>query len=146
VAAALAQEGVRSNQDLNIVWVSRERLRALNRRFRGVRRYTDVIAFRYPAHDRGFPLPHASMNPFGDLYIALAQARLNAGKFRVPLAEEMARLAVHGTLHLLGYTDYQPRERKKMWSVQEAIVRRLVPSARRAARPGEAGHGLRSAS
>lgn len=135
VAAVLSSERVRARQDLHVVWTTRARVRALNRRFRGVDRFTDVIAFRYE-DGRGFevegprrasrlPLP-ASRLVFGDVFIAVPQARINARRFGVPLREELVRLAVHGALHLLGYTDYAPRERKKMWAKQEAIVRRVL--------------------
>ena len=107
-----------------MVWAARPRVRALNRRFRGKNRFTDVIAFRYGGPgDPFFPVEKSRV--FGDLYIAVGQARLNAKVFGVSLEEELVRLVVHGTLHLLGYTDYVPKEKKKMWAVQEKILARL---------------------
>jgi probable rRNA maturation factor len=132
VLAALRHERVHTPHPelLNIVWVSRERIRALNRRFRGKNRFTDVIAFRYPERGRelaGFRLPPGGTPVFGDLFIAPAQARLNARRFGATFRQELVRLCVHGTLHLLGYTDYVPREKKKMWAVQERILGRVGP-------------------
>lgn len=128
VLAVLRHERVRTPHPelLNIVWVSRTRIRALNRRFRGKSRFTDVIAFRYPERGRelaGFILPPDGTPVFGDLYICPEQARLNARRFGVAFREELVRLCVHGTLHLLGYTDYVPKEKKKMWAVQERILK-----------------------
>src|SRR5687767_1411092 len=104
--AALRHEGVRAKQDLNVIWAARERVRELNRRFRGKNRFTDVIAFRYDDAENFHALPRRGRGaaPFGDLYIAVGQARLNAKRFGVPFKEELVRLVTHGTLHLLGYT------------------------------------------
>jgi probable rRNA maturation factor len=112
---------------LHVVWSSRERVRALNRRFRHVRRFTDVIAFRYgDIRPVRHPVKRELDAPFGDIYIAVPQARLNARRFRVPFGEELARLSVHGTLHLLGYTDYTSSARKTMWAMQEKIIQKLM--------------------
>lgn len=114
--------------ELNVVWTNRIQLRRLNRRFRSKNRLTDIIAFRHgPDGAAGaFPLGTRGPAPFGDLYIAVDQARLNARRFGVSFDEEIVRLAVHGTLHLLGHTDYTPRPRARMWAVQEPIVRAVI--------------------
>lgn len=123
----LARHRVEGRGALNVVWTSKARVRALNRQFRATDRFTDVIAFRYDAHARGpFDLPRHAADPFGDLYIAWPQARDNAKIFHVSFEEELVRLVAHGTLHLLGYTDYTPRAKKKMWAVQESILRRVL--------------------
>lgn len=129
-AARLALRGRGVSGILQVVWTDRVRLRAMNKRFRSKSRFTDVIAFRYPAErgrspfDPGGP---AGTHPFGDLYIAVDQARLNARRFGCDPREECIRLVVHGTLHLLGYTDYTPGARRRMWAVQEPIVRKMWP-------------------
>lgn len=126
--AALRHEGVRSDRDLTVIWAGRDRVRRLNRRFRNKNRFTDVIAFRYEDDSEGFYLPGRKRGPrpFGDLYISIEQAKYNAKKFNVTLWEELLRLVTHGTLHLLGYTDYVPREKKKMWAVQEKILKKSL--------------------
>jgi rRNA maturation RNase YbeY len=118
IAAALKTGRVRARGELNVVWVTRKALRALGRRFRGADKFTDVISFRY---DEG--------GAFGDLFISPVDARLNARRFGVPFQEECVRLCVHGALHLLGHRDYKPSERKRMWAVQEPIVRRVLRSS-----------------
>jgi rRNA maturation RNase YbeY len=137
VASVLRREGVRGARTVNVVWCSRERLRRLNRRFRSTNRFTDVIAFRYgDPGGSGFRLPPKRDPVFGDLFIASPQAKLNARKFGVPFEQELVRLVAHGTLHLLGYTDYQPGEKEKMWRVQEKIVKEVLgPLAARAPAP-----------
>lgn len=133
VRLALAAHRPIPTGELAVVWTTRARLREMNRRFRRKNRFTDVIAFRH-GHDRvpgGFPLGPGGRDPFGDLYIAVDQARANARRFGVAFDEEIVRLAVHGTLHLLGYTDYDPAAKAKMWAVQEPLVRAVMKNSSR---------------
>ncbi len=68
----------------------------------------------------------------GDVYIAPEVARENAAARGVPVREELLRLVVHGTLHVLGYDhpDGPTREQSPMWKRQERIVRRLTARER----------------
>ena len=81
---------------------------------------TDVISF-------GFDRPTAKDPVIGDVYIAPAVAAKNARSRRRPVREELVRLLVHGTLHVLGYDhpDDDGRERSAMWRRQERLVARL---------------------
>lgn len=96
------------------------RMKALNRRTFGRRGLTDVIAF---------PLPQPDGTLVGDVYVCPAAARA----FAPPdYREELIRLAVHGTLHVLGY-DHPAgagRTRSLMWRTQERYVRRLAGGRR----------------
>ena len=85
-------------------------MRRLKRRAFGRRALTDVIAFT---------LPQADGTLLGDVYICPAVAGSR---------EELVRLAVHGTLHVLGYDHPEGagRTRSRMWRLQERYVRRLV--------------------
>jgi len=90
-------------------------MRRLNRRATGRRGLTDVIAFALPQPDGTL---------LGDVYICPQGAR--------PAADELVRLVVHGTLHVLGYDhpDGPGRTRCVMWRRQERYVRRLRRSPR----------------
>jgi probable rRNA maturation factor len=80
---------------------------------------TDVITFE---------LSDGSDAVVGDIYIAPGVARRNARSNGVGVREEIVRLVVHGTLHVLGHShaeDYM-RERGAMWRTQEALVARLA--------------------
>jgi probable rRNA maturation factor len=125
LAAVLRHGGVKGRGELNVVWVTRRALRKMGVRFRNADRFTDVISFRY----EGGSLP-GEETPFGDLYISPEQAAVNARLYGVSAREECVRLAVHGGLHLLGYTDYDPVNKAEMWAVQEPIVRRLFAAKR----------------
>ena len=104
-------------------------MRRLNRRATGRRRLTDVIAF-------ALPQPDGSV--LGDVYVCTAAAKRwvkNGGRGKRgdgSVDEELVRLAVHGTLHVLGY-DHPPgggRTRSMMWRKQEGYVRRLLAHPR----------------
>ena len=96
-------------------------MRRLNRRATGRRGLTDVIAFTLPQPDGAI---------LGDVYICPAAARAFVTGDR--LREELVRLAVHGTLHVLGYDhpDGPGRTRSAMWQRQERYVRRLMGRGR----------------
>ena len=128
---AVLRRRARGGGDLNVVWVSRRRLRSLGKRFRGADRFTDVISF---LHEAPSFLKRGEPPPFGDLYIAPEQARINARRFGVSFKEECVRLCVHGALHLLGHRDTTGSERERMWAVQEPIVRRAAGGAVRRGR------------
>ena len=50
----------------------------------------------------------------GDIFISIERIRENAGKFNVTEAHELHRVLIHGALHLLGYKDKSPADKKKM--------------------------------
>lgn len=110
-------------------------MRRLNRRVSGRRGLTDVVAFALPQPDG---------RVVGDVYICPAAARRwvevadrgvgtrGAGAARRRIAEELVRLVVHGTLHVLGYDHPEGpgRTRSAMWRRQERYVRRLLHGSR----------------
>jgi len=112
----LHAEGVRS-AELSIAFVTRPAIARLNARHLGHRGPTDVIAFPF-ARPAGAPV-------VGDVYIAPEVARANARRSGVPVREELARLVVHGTLHVLGH-DHPAvgREASAMWRRQERLLAR----------------------
>lgn len=121
----LAWEGARDCR-VDITLLSGERMRRLNRRATGRRGLTDVIAYALPQPDGAL---------WGDVYICPAAAARET-KNGVRIDEELVRLAVHGTLHVLGYDHPEGpgRTRSAMWRRQERYVRRLLKRAGRGGR------------
>jgi probable rRNA maturation factor len=112
----LAWEGAgRTRVDLTLLDAAA--MRRLHRRTLGRRGLTDVIAF-------ALPQPDGSL--LGDVYVCPAAAARQEP--RNGAREELIRLAVHGTLHVLGYDhpDGPGRTRCAMWRRQERYVRRLL--------------------
>ena len=67
----------------------------------------------------------------GDVYVCADVARENARRHRVGVREEIARLVVHGTLHVLGYghPESDARTSSPMWERQERLLARLFGRA-----------------
>lgn len=121
VSLVLGNEGTRDAR-VSITFHSSQRMRALNRRTFGEDRATDVIAF---------PMRHDSLL-VGDIYVCPAMARRSASERGVPVREELLRLVVHGTLHLLGYVHSAGAGStgSRMWRRQEKYLRCLMAGAR----------------
>ncbi len=125
VRRVLAWEGVRGGDArVELTLLDPAAMRRLNRRAFGRRALTDVIAFALPQPDDTL---------LGDVYICPAAAARwastteNGRRTTDDVDEELIRLAVHGTLHVLGY-DHPVgagRTRSAMWRRQERYVRRL---------------------
>jgi probable rRNA maturation factor len=117
--AALRAERIR-NALVSVALVDRRAIARLNRVHLGHRGPTDVISFSFArASERDAVI--------GDIYIAPEVARENAAARGVPVREELLRLVVHGTLHVLGHDHPggRTREQSPMWRRQERIVQRL---------------------
>ena len=119
-ARILATEGA-SGAELVLTFVSGSRMRALNRAYRGRDRATDVLSF---SQREGEPLagPPGLEPGLGDVVVAMTVAARQARAFGHSLEREAAFLAVHGTLHLLGYDhETAPEEAEMMGKAEEAL-------------------------
>ena len=118
--AVLKSERVRDAL-LSITFVSNPSIRSLNRAHLNRRSVTDVISFGFRRTGRKSPI-------LGDVYVAPGVARVSARANRVSFDEEIVRLVVHGTLHVLGYDhpEGNTRTRSAMWRKQERLVERLA--------------------
>ena len=121
--AVLKAEGVRDAL-LSITFLPPKEMARLNRRHLAHRGPTDVISFAFD----GVPSGKAVV---GDIYICPDVARVNAERAGIGVREEVARLVVHGTLHVLGYDHPvgESREASTMWKRQEALLARETRAA-----------------
>jgi probable rRNA maturation factor len=88
--------------ELAIMLTDDAEIGALNRRFRGANRPTNVLAFPAPPVS-----PAAAPAPvLGDIVIAFETAAAEARAEAKPFAHHVAHLGIHGLLHLMGY-DHQ---------------------------------------
>jgi probable rRNA maturation factor len=118
--AVLRAEHVRDAM-LSITFVGRAAMSELNRRYLGHHGATDVISF-------GLGRGGKRGAVIGDIYICPEIARDNAKRQRVPIGEEVLRLVVHGTLHVLGHNHPTGASRiaSPMWRRQERILARVL--------------------
>ncbi|MDQ6827347.1 MAG: rRNA maturation RNase YbeY [Gemmatimonadota bacterium] len=127
--AAIAERVLRAervkNAMVSIALVTRSRIAVLNARHLGHRGATDVISF-------GFAPGGVNAAVVGDIYIAPEVARENAARHGVGIREELARLVVHGTLHVLGYAHPETdRVASAMWKRQERLLKSALRGASR---------------
>ncbi len=129
VSRALATEAARAalrsahagRAVLSVTFARDATMARLNRRHLGRRGSTDVIAFAFAPAGTGSPL-------VGDVYVGVDAARRSAAARGIPVGEELVRLVVHGTLHLLGldHPDDESRVDSDMWRRQERLVKRVL--------------------
>jgi probable rRNA maturation factor len=106
---------------LSITFVGRATMSQLNYRYLGHHGPTDVISF-------GLGRVGKRGAVVGDVYICPEIARDNARRQGISAGEELLRLVVHGTLHVLGH-DHPTgagRATSPMWQRQEKILARVV--------------------
>ena len=111
--AALRPYGITRVAEIVLAFVDDAAMRDLNRRYRRKDRTTDVLSFgqRLRRGAKGADAAAALEREadgtleLGDVVISGAQAERQAKRRRWPLATEVAFLAAHGALHLLGYED-----------------------------------------
>jgi probable rRNA maturation factor len=107
---------------VTVTFLSGQQMRALNRRALGRDHATDVLAFG---------MRHGRML-VGDVYVCPTVGARSAARFRVSRREELLRLVVHGTLHVLGqdHPADDGRTTSTMWRRQERYVARLMGATR----------------
>ncbi|MDR1668694.1 MAG: rRNA maturation RNase YbeY [Oscillospiraceae bacterium] len=110
----------------DVIMVTDEEIRAVNRERRGVDKVTDVLSF--PArHPDEIPVPDPDTGRvfLGDILIASERAAAQAYTYQHSEEREIAYLAAHGALHLLGYDHEGEWERAVMRRKEEAVMQKL---------------------
>lgn len=115
VEAAL-RDGHVNDGDIGIVLADDDRIQALNKSFRGTDKATNVLAFPAPKHAGNGP------KPIGDLVIAYETLAREAERDGKTAEHHLMHLAVHGTLHLLGFDHIDEAEAEAMEARERAIL------------------------
>ena len=97
---------------VTVVFIGSRHSRRMNREFLHHDYATDVISF---------PL-EGGVNLEAEIYVNLDRVRVQAREHGVSFANEIARLVIHGTLHLAGYDDRLKGDSRIMFERQEAYV------------------------
>lgn len=116
--AALKHENV-SNAIFSVVFMNDEEIHEMNRDYRGVDRVTDVISFAFEDNN---DLVYNDIRMLGDIFICIPQMKRQAIEYGHSERRELAFLAVHGILHLLGYDHMNEEDEKVMFALQELIL------------------------
>ena len=120
VRAALKTEGVTA-AEVSVTLLDDDSIQELNASYLGHDRPTDVISFSL-----GEP-----GEVLGDVYIGYQQAIRQAAEHGESFASELLRLAIHGTLHVLGHDHPEGPERSDspMFTLQERLVAEVLGSS-----------------
>lgn len=119
ILQTLELEGVRG-REVSLLLTDDAEIHQLNRDFRQADKPTDVLAF---ALDE---VEGPQLDPsLGDVVISVERAATQAASRRTSLDAELELLAVHGTLHLLGYDHAEPSEARVMRNRTRAVRRSL---------------------
>ena len=128
--AAARPYRVPAGTEVTLAFVDDHAMRVLNHRYRRKDKTTDVLSFgdRFPTGIRGreaarrlTPEPDGVIH-LGDIVISGAQAARQARRRRWPLSSEVAFLAAHGLLHLLGYDDQTDPGYREMLALGRAAL------------------------
>jgi probable rRNA maturation factor len=117
----MRQSGCPEGTELGVLFLGDRAMRTLNRRYRGVDRDTDVLAF--PLAGTGAPVRERLL---GDVVVSPGRARACAPGFGTTADAELLLYLVHGILHLCGYDDGAPRQRAKMERRQRLLVAAIL--------------------
>jgi probable rRNA maturation factor len=118
--AVAAESGGSSVGDVSLCLADDAALRALNLRWRGFDKPTNVLSF--PAA----PIGHGGEpTALGDIALAYETLAREAEDLGVPLADHYRHLLAHGFLHLIGYDHETDAEAERMEALETKILTRL---------------------
>ena len=132
IPAALEAEGVAVPWEVDVLFTDDEGIHQINLEQREVDRPTDVLSFpmfdlrpgEHPAEEDADP--GTGLVPLGDMVISLERAQAQGEEYGHGTRREVAYLAVHSVLHLLGYDHMDEGPMKaQMRAREEAILEQL---------------------
>ena len=133
ISFALDAEGVKTPCEVDVLITDDENIHQINLEQRDIDRATDVLSFPMFEYVPGEPPiddsdadPATGLTPLGDMVISLERCRAQAKEFGHSEERELCYLAVHSTLHLLGYDHMDEGPQKaQMRGREEAILNAL---------------------
>ena len=127
----LIAQSVDSKVEMSLVVTGQERVRQLNRDYRGKDEPTNVLAFYMKSVEGSgadrtpFIMPPDGLSHLGEIIISCPQAVEQAKEHEHSIKREMAILIIHGVLHLLGYDHERPEQERQMQVVEREILSRV---------------------
>jgi probable rRNA maturation factor len=132
VAAVLNGEGISGAIEVSVLVTGDDELHTLNRDYRGVDAPTDVLSFAAEDQAAGdaarpsFVLPPDAPRYLGDIAISFERVIAQAAEYGHSRERELAYLAAHGVLHLLGFDHERgPDDAAAMRAREEAAMQQL---------------------
>ena len=112
-----------SEHELSLLLTTDEEIESLNSQYRNKQKPTDVLSFSQLEGEGGA----SDSKLLGDVVISVETAIKQAKELGYTLKEELTRLLIHGTLHLLGYDheNVPEAEAKKMQELEDKLFEKL---------------------
>lgn len=118
--------GTDKKHGVSINLIGEGKIKALNKKYRGKNKVTDVLSFPLTDLRTGQSLTNRDIIDLGDIFICLPFAKKMAKRENSNAKDKLAFLTIHGFLHLLGFDHEKSKaEEKKMFNVQKIIFNSL---------------------
>ena len=129
-AAAFEKLGLKGKASVELILVSRDEIRKVNARERGIDSVTDVLSFPLLSEIKPFDAEHYPFDfdfesgsvCLGSILICDEVAAAQASEYGHSVERERAYLFLHGLLHLLGYDHIEESDRLKMREAEERVL------------------------
>jgi len=117
VSEVMKSEG-RADAEILLIFTKDNVLSDLKKKYFNQDHFTDVIAFRLNDYNEN--------KVEGEVYISVPQVEKNAKKYDQSFDKELARIIIHGSLHLLDYKDGLPDEKLQMTKKEDHYLNTLI--------------------
>lgn len=130
VAKNVLESENKKEAELSIALVGQGRMRELNKRYRGENRATDILAFgqnqKLKRKSQKLSIIPKNQSGLGEIVICPREVKKNAKRFNSTFKKELARVLIHGILHLSGYDHEKGEEAaKKMKEKEDYCLQQL---------------------
>ncbi len=122
IREALYMLGINCSTEVSVTLTDDEAIHKLNLTHRGVDRPTDVLSFPQYSEEEIDSFDKNDIAALGDIVISAERARAQSVEYGHSYTREMAFLAVHSVLHLIGYDHVTKDEEKVMCEMQKHIL------------------------
>jgi len=116
VSVVMKSEDIKTAEIL-LIFTTDNVLMELKKEYFNQEHYTDVIAFRLNDYNED--------KVEGEIYISVPQVRKNAKQYNQAFNNELSRIIIHGSLHLLNYKDKTPQEKIKMTEKEDYFLNKI---------------------
>ena len=126
--AEIVLKGEKKEGNISLALIGPNRMRKLNKKYRGKNRVTDVLAFEEKGlTSQPWSQELQKIQGLGEVVICLREVKKNSKRLNEPFEKELARVFIHGILHLLGYDhEKSEEEAKKMKEKEEYYLKEIV--------------------
>ena len=102
-----------SKYNISVIFVSDEALKEMKKKYFNQDMYTDVIAFNLSDENQ----------LEGEIYISFDVVKINSDLYDTEVNNELQRIVIHGTLHLIGYEDNTKEKKEKMTILEDFFIK-----------------------